>query len=175
MAATSDEENGIFEEEEVVELKIKTLRQSYVSAMVHLTETTVMEVKEIIEDVLGYLPHDQLLYYKGRVLEDDNSTLAENNISKDDFLFFMPTVPEDPIITIGFPNGNSIISVPFDPTITVMDVKMNIEDHLGDGFPCHRQRLYLDDVLLEDMDTLHASNVYEDSHLIVKLRRGGRA
>ncbi|CAN0913939.1 hypothetical protein LINGRAHAP2_LOCUS28236 [Linum grandiflorum] len=163
MAATA----RYFCDGEYVRITIKTLKDNYFHLEMPLAQTTVMELKGAICEFLHgkYKPANQLLYFDGDLLEDDDSTLAANYISKDDFVFFMPKKPDKPTITIKKPD-DSVTTITFDPTYKVRHLKKLIEDELGvANYPRSRQLLFLDRKHLENSYRLDQHNVCEDDVL----------
>nr|8J0A_A Chain A, Ubiquitin variant R4 [synthetic construct]8J0A_B Chain B, Ubiquitin variant R4 [synthetic construct] len=51
-------------------------------------DDTILNVKKKIEEKTGIPPEDQILIYKGKVLEDDK-TLADYNIKENDTLYLV--------------------------------------------------------------------------------------
>jgi len=97
-----------------------------------IPDYTIDDIKKRVEKNLGIPPEDQRPEFKGRPLEDDTSTLRDNNIRHGDTIHLQPME-----IQVKAPDGR-IANLEVSPDDTIDDVKKKVKKQLG--IPAKDQR-----------------------------------
>ena len=136
---------------------------------VDLSSDTVANIKTKVWDKEGIPVEEQELSFEGTLLEDDSQTLASCGIVAESALLL--TRREITIqVSVQQPSGEVLV-FSARPTDSVLDVKYEVEQR--GGFAVPRQRLLLNDTVLEDYQFL-SQLVTEDHPRELTLLSGPR-
>ncbi|KAJ7050427.1 hypothetical protein C8F01DRAFT_1179107 [Mycena amicta] len=150
---------------------IKHPKGPIIPLSVHVSSTTMQDLKREIRDQVGIATYDQQLTYDGRVL-GDKETLNDHDIPADSTIQVIAADREsDDQIYIR--RSESRLSLPFKSSDTVESIKAKIEGE--EGIQIDLQRLIFAGKQLEDNRTLADYNIQCDASIQLVLRlRGGK-
>ncbi|GJZ96918.1 heat shock chaperonin-binding protein, partial [Tanacetum coccineum] len=131
----------------------------------------VADVKKNIERVQGptvYPAARQVLLHQGNILKDE-TTLEENNITENSFMFILLRKPSEMKINVKTLAGTRF-KIEAKRDDIVADVKKNIETVQGPNvYPAAQQVLLHHGNILKDETTLEENNITENSFMVVML------
>lgn len=134
---------------------VKTVDGRTFTFMVEPSDT-IKSVKEKIEEK-GIPQNVQKLFYHGKQLENNYTTIANNYIQNLSTLHLDIITYKQKIIYIKALNGN-IITIDIRPSDTILNIKEKI--HEKGGIPANEQELYFNRIKLEDAKTLSDYNIH---------------
>lgn len=166
--------HGAGEESSGYPIAVKFLTGKAITLDVH-PETTILEVKYMIQNKEGIVAYTQRLINSGSALEDVH-TLAHYGIRKDSSLHLLLRPSETCVaggqIFVKTLTGKTI-TLDTEATTTVLDLMNMI--HRKEGIPADHQRLIFDGKQLDLDHTLAHCKIWREStlHLVLRLTGGG--